>query len=448
MTEKRRFLLSLAGLALPIVLQNLLSQAIGMADTFMLSAVGQTQLAAVSLANQLLFVLNLFFAGLTGSSATMLAQYLGKGDGTRVRRIFTMACAVSEGVCALFSLAAVFASRGVMRLLTPDAALIEAGSAYLRIVGVSYLFMGVSQIYLVLLKARQESHRSMAISVLTLALNLALNAVFIFGLLGMPALGIRGVAMATCIARAVELLVCLADAARRGTIVPTTRFEQALLRDFVRICAPLTAQGFVWGGAMAVISAIMGRLGEDMVAAYAVAAAVQNIATAASFGLGEAGSILLSKALGAGDFARARREADLLIRSAVAFGVLGCGIMLAAEGVVTPLFHLTGSAPAYLRVAYKILSVNTIFASITNTMLCGVFPAGGDTRYGLLLDGAVMWSMVALGAAAAFVLRLHPVLVFVVLSMDELTKTPLVLLRYRKGTWLCNITRNQEEEAV
>lgn len=380
MAEKRRFLLSLTGLALPIIIQNLLSQAIGMADTFMLSAVGQTELAAVSLANQLLFVLNLFFAGLTGSSATMLSQYLGKRDETRVRRIFTMACAVSESVCALFALAAVFASRGVMRLLTSDAVLVEAGSEYLRIVGVSYLFMGISQIDLVLLKARKESHRSMAISVMTLVLNLALNAVFIFGLLGVPRMGIRGVALATCIARAAELLVCLTDAARRRIIVPTTRFERALLHDFVRICAPLTAQGFVWGDAMAAISAIMGRLGEDMVAAHAVAASIQNIATASSFGLAEAGSILLSRSLGAGDFARAKRDADLLVKSAAALGVLGCAVMLAAEGIVTPLFHLTGDAPGYLRAAYRILSVNTVFASITYTMLCGVFPAGGDTR--------------------------------------------------------------------
>ena len=248
MGEDRRFLRALFALALPAIVQSLLTQAVGMADTLMLSAVGQTQLAAVSLANQLLFVLNMFFAGLTGSSAAMLSQYMGKGDEVRVRRIFTQACAVSEAVCACFALAALCAPRAVMRLLTDDISLIELGGEYLRIAGLSYLFMGVSQIYFVLLKVRKEARRSMSIAVMTLLVNVALNALLIFGLFGLPAMGIRGAALATCIARALEMLVCLIDAARRKVVAVARRFDPALLWDFVRLCAPLTAQGCVWGG--------------------------------------------------------------------------------------------------------------------------------------------------------------------------------------------------------
>lgn len=446
MTQKRVFLKMLGLLALPIIVQNLLSQAIGAVDTLMLSAVGQTQMAAVSLANQLFFVLSLFFNGLTASTAIMLSQYMGKKDELRVRRIFALSCAVSETICVLFALVAVFASGAVMRILTGDAALIEEGRTYLRIVGVSYLFMGISQIYLVALKARQETKRSMMIGVTTMVVNLILNAAFIFGLLGLPQMGTRGVAIATCIARGLELVICAADAVYRKTIVPDGYMEGALIRDFVRICTPLTVQGFVWGGAMAAISAIMGHLGEAVVAAHAVAAVIQSIATVASFGLAEAGSILLSRALGAGDYEGAKRQADLLLGSAVALGVVGCVLMLAGEGVVAQMARLTGEAPAYLRVMYRILAVNAVFAAITYTLLCGVFPAGGDTRYGLLLDGTVMWTLVLLGSAAAFALKLHPLVVFVVLSVDELAKTPLVLMRYRKGTWIRNITREHEEE--
>ena len=441
MSRKRHFLSALGALALPIIVQSLLSQAIGAADTLMLSTVGQDQLSAVSLANQLFFVLSLFFAGLTGSTAIMLSQYMGKKDDVRVQRIFSMACVVSEGVCVLFALAAIFAAPVVMRLLTSEAVLVQEGCAYLRIVGISYLFMGMSQIYLVMLKARQESHRSMAIGVMTLVLNLILNAVFIFGLFGTPKLGTRGVALATCIARAVELLVCVADMKLRKLRVLCTRFEIPLFKDFVRICGPLTIQGFVWGGAMAMISAIMGHLGSDIVAAHAVAAVVQNIATVASFGLAEAGSILLGKALGEGEYERAKEESRLLVIAAVILGVIGCVVMLLCEGVVTDAVTLTSQAKYFLGVMYKILSVNAVFAAITYTMLCGIFPAGGDTRYGLVLDGCVMWSLVALGSISAFVLKVNPIIVFVVLSVDELLKTPLVLLRYRKGTWIRNITR-------
>ena len=441
MSDSRRFLSALGVLAVPVMMQSLLSQAIGAADTLMLSAVGQDQLSAVSLANQLFFVLNLFFTGLTGSTAIMLSQYMGRKDDVRVRRIFTMACMTSECVCAVFALAAVFAAPAVMRLLTNEAVLIAEGSAYLRLVGISYLFMGISQIYLVLLKSRQESHRSMMIGVMTLVLNLILNAVFIFGLFSAPKLGTRGGAIATCIARACELLACIADMQLRKRNVICRQFEAALFRDFARICGPLTVQGFVWGGAMAVISAIMGHLGSDVVAAHAVAAVVQNIATVASFGLAEAGSILLGKSLGAGEFERAKADSRLLVIASVIFGIIGCVVMLLCEGIVIRAVTLTPQAQRCLGVMYKMLAANSVFAAITYTMLCGVFPAGGDTRYGLILDGCVMWSLVALGSVAAFVLKLDPVIVFAVLSVDELTKTPLVLLRYKKGTWIRNITR-------
>ena len=441
MAEGRRFLSALGALALPIIMQSLLSQAIGAADTLMLSAVGQDQLSAVSLANQLFFVLNLFFTGLTGSTAIILSQYMGRKDDVRVRRIFTMACMTSECVCAMFATAAVLAAPAVMRLLTNEAVLIEEGSAYLRIVGVSYLFMGISQIYLVLLKSRQESQRSMAIGLMTLVINLLLNAVFVFGLLGMPKMGTKGVAIATCIARSIELLVCFADMKLRKPISACFRFETVLLKDFARICGPLTIQGFVWGGAMAVISAIMGHLGSDVVAAHSVAAVIQSIATVACCGLAEAGSILLGKELGAGEFENAKMHANLLVKCTVLFGLIGCAAMLLSEEIVTQMIVLTPEAQQYLSVMYKILSVNAIFVAITYTMLCGVFPAGGDTRYGLILDGCVMWSLVVLGSIAAFVLELDPIIVFAVLSVDELTKTPLVLLRYKKGTWIRNITR-------
>ena len=445
MGEKRRFLSALGALALPVIVQNLISSAVGTADTLMISSVGQNELAAVSLANQLFFVLSLFFAGLTGSTAIMLAQYMGKSDDKRVGRLFVMACAVSETVCMAFALIAICIPHAVMRILTNDVVLIRDGSLYLRMVGVSYLFMGVSQIYLVLLKVRQESRRSMMIGVITMLINVALNAVFIFGLMSAPKLGIKGVALATCIARAIELLICVMDLVRRKTTVPDGRFEKTLFGDFVRVCAPLTVQGFVWGGAMACISAIMGHLGAAVVAAHAVAAVVQNIATVVSFGLADAGGILLGKELGAGEFAKAKAYSKMLVYSAVFFGVICSVLMLMMESFVLRSVALSPDAQQYFGVMYKILSVNVIFAAITYTMLCGVFPSGGDTRYGLLLDGTVMWSLVALGALAAFVLKWNPMIVFVILSVDELAKTLPVLMHYRKDTWIKNITRENEE---
>lgn len=448
MKENRKFYAQLGKLALPVIVQNLLSTAVGAADTLMLSAVGQTQLSAVSLANQLFFVLNLFFAGLTGCTSVTMAQYLGKKDHAQANRIFGIAACTSEAVCVCFGLTAVFVPKLIMRIMTNDAVLIAEGAAYLQLAGCSYLFMGFSQVYLSALKSMRQSGRSMAIALCTLSVNLLLNAVFIFGLLGFSQMGTRGVALATCIARGIELLICMGDAAWRRTVGWPGKISRGLRRDYLRVAAPMTLQGFAWGGAMAVMSAIMGRMGSDAVAANSAASVVQSIATVASFGLAEAGSILLGRSLGSGQLDLAKKQSGALLRIAVLFGVIGCvGMLLVCEPVIAVL-NMSSQAEGYLGVMYRILSDNVVFAAITYTMLCGVFPAGGDTKYGLKIDGIVMWTLVALGSIAAFALELPPLAVFVVLNVDELVKTPFVIRKYYKWDWVNNMTREAKEEAA
>ncbi len=482
MPEQKKFYRELSTLAIPIIIQNLLSSGIGSLDTLMLNWIGQNELAAVSLANQLFFVLNLFFLGLTGSTGIMMAQYLGKGDEERSNQIFTIATMVSSAVCTVFGLLAMLLPHWIMRIFTGEAELIRIGSEYLRIVGLSYLMMGFIQTYLAALKARKKAAKSVMISAFALIANFVLNAVFIFGLLGAPKLGVVGVAVATCLARGMELIVCAADMmsiirreragmhSMEGTPwkhseenlwdqeCPTAYQKQALcLRrhterqlqvDFLRIASPMTLQGFVFGGAMAAMSAIMGHLGSDAVAANSIASVIQNIATVASFGLAEAGSVFLGNDLGEGSFEKAKGHAGALMKLAVICGIAGCVLMLLAEYPVAMLLNLTDISRQYLAVMYKILSVNVIFASITYTMLCGVFPAGGDTKYGLCIDGIVLWGLVALGSAAAFVLKWNPIAVFVILNVDELTKTPFVIRKYYKWDWVKNITIQNESKTT
>lgn len=445
MNTSKMFYIELTRLAFPIILQNLLSSAIGSLDTLMLNSLGQTPLSAVSLANQLFFVLNLFFIGLTGSVASMISQYLGKNNTEKAYQLFTIACKVSMIVCVAFSMLAVLTPVHVMYLLTNESELIEIGSTYLRITGISYLFLGFSQTYLTLLKSMKETKKSMVISTITLLVNFVLNAGFIFGLWGLPKLDVKGVAIATCIARALELMICIVDMFLKKTIAVFIKTDCILWKDFFKISLPMTLQGFVWGGAMAVMSAIMGHMGSDAVAANSVASSIQNIATVVSFGLASAGSILLGNDLGRNEFDIAKQHASALMRAVISCGIAACLLMLFAENSVIALLSLTTNSKKYLSIMYKILSVNVIFAAITNTILCGVFTAGGDTKYGLYIDGIVMWSLVIAGSFASFALKWNPIWVFVVLNVDELLKTPFVIKKYYQWDWVKNITREAEE---
>jgi putative MATE family efflux protein len=439
--ENKIFIKNLTLLTVPIIIQNLLFTTVGTADTFMLNFVGQAQLSAVALANQLQFVLSLFFMGLTAGTGIMMAQYLGKEDTYAVNYIFRLALKASVIVSLCFSLLAIITPYAILRVFTNDNELIQIGSEYLRIVGISYLFSGFSQIYLVTLKTMQKAKKSAAISTTTLVINVGLNAVFIFGLLGAPKLGVMGVAVATVIARLIEVILCGFDFISTKIIILLTNNISTIKQDFFKVTYPITLQGFVWGGAMAALAAIMGRMGSDSVAANSVASVIQQIATVASFGFAEGGAILLGNDLGRKDFAAAKSNSAVLIKISVLCGIIGCVLMLLLESTITNALSLTPAALKYFGVMYKLASVNVIFAAVTYTMLCGIFTAGGDTKFGLYLDGAVMWGFcVLLGSVAAFALKLNPIWVFVVINLDELVKTPVVIKRYFKNKWINNIT--------
>ena len=439
--QDKKFINNLIFIATPIILQNLMGAAISMIDTFMLGFVGQSQLSAVSLANQPQFVLSLFFMGINIGTGIIMAQYIGNNDSDAVNNVFFIAVKMSILVSSVFMLLAVAVPQIFMRFFTNDTEMIDIGSDYLRIIGITYLFSGFSQIYLVSLKTKHKTAKSAVISVVALVTNAFLNAVFIFGLLGAPKLEVRGVAIATVIARFIEALLCIIDLCITKSVELPKAKNVLIKKDFSKITIPITLQGFIWGGAMATIAAIMGRMGSDAVAANSVALAIQHIATVVSFGFADGGAILLGNNLGSGELETAKRNSRVLLIVATLTGVICCFIMLLSENLVTSLLNLTPLALQYFSIMYKLLSVNVIFAAITYTVLCGVFPSGGDTKYGLYLDGVVMWGWcVIVGSLGAFVFHLNPIWVFLIINLDEFIKTPLVLLRYSQNNWLKNIT--------
>lgn len=435
----RKFSASLKKLAIPIILQSLLSTAIGTADTLMLSVVGQLELSAVSLANQWSFILNLFFTGLVGGMSIMIAQYMESRKKDQLPHVYSMALWTAIVICILFCGLAILCPQGIMGVLTNDGQLIDLGCRYLRIVGFSYLFMAFTQPYLALLKTLKHPGKSTIISTTALVLNLILNAVFIFGLLNAPKLGVVGVAIATLLSRITEFIICVVDLRRCRYIRLDWKLRHGLWKTFSGISLPMTVQGLVWGGGMSAMTALMGHLGSDIVAANSVASSIQSIARVASIGLADAGAILLGNDLGRDAFSVAKNHSRQLTVIALTAGVGGSVLMLLTMWPVTNLLVLTDTARQYLTVMYCILAVNVIFAAITYCMLCGVFVAGGDTRFGMFLDGVTMWSLIAIGYLA-FRMKAPPLLIFLILKLDEGIKTPIILLRYRKGKWLRNIT--------
>lgn len=445
--ETRIFYKSLFKIVLPITLQNLISAAVNSADVIMLSKVGQTSIAAVSLAGQVQFVLLLFFVGLSSGLIMLTAQYWGKQDAHSIETLTGIAFKFSCTAGLVFAFAAFFFPSAIMRIFTDKSGMIDEGAKYLRFVAPSYFFMSVSQVLQAVFKSIERVKTVTTLTIGALLMNIVLNAVFIFGLGPAPAMGASGAALATSVARAIEMAACIWVSLRikdiRLNLSILFRKNSDLLRDFAKFSLPALGNEFVWGAAYAMYSVILGHLGEDIVAANSVVGVVRNLASVLCFGMAYGGAILLGKEMGGGSLEKAKKDAGRLWRSTTLAGLVGGLVIALSFPIMSRMDKLSPEAVSMLR--WLLLSNGaSIFGATVNTVLiCGIFRAGGDSKFGLIVDSACMWGIsVPLGLVCAFVLHLPPVVVYAIMFLDEFEKMPFIVHHYRSGKWLKNITRD------
>lgn len=445
-SEKRIFYRKLWGLVFPIAIQNLMTALVSASDAFMLGFVSQTSLSAVSLATQIQFVHNLFMLALTIGATTLAAQYWGKGDTDSVEEILAIVLKISMAVSVVFFIAAMFFSGFLMRIFTNDIRLIQAGIPYLRIVSVSYLFMGFSQIYLCIMKNSGRTAKSTIYGSVAVVINIGFNVIFIFGLAGFPAMGIAGAALATTVSRALELLLTIYENMHRSLVCVRLKYirnsSKKLKKDFWHYTTPVLGNELVWGCGFTMFSVIMGHLGSDAVAANSVANILKNIIACVCNGIGIGAGIIVGNELGKGEMERATEYGNRLFKLAVFAGAVS-GLILLAVSPVLRIFTGSFSAQAhsYLKNMMYICTYYMIGKSVNATVIAGVFCAGGDTKFGLKCDAVTMWViLIPIGMITAFVLKLPIMVVYFIISMDEIIKLPAVYRHYKKYNWVRNLT--------
>ena len=434
-------------LTLPIVVQNLLSAAVSSADVIMLNYVGQSAISAVSLAAQYSSILFMVYYGL-GTGATMLcAQYYGKKDLQAVRVIEGIALRFSLGLSTVFAVVVLLCPQLLMLVFTEDTELIALGATYLRVMSITYLCWGMTEVYLSILRSIGKVQISMILNILAFSLNILLNAVFIFGLFGAPKLGVLGVAIATAASRVAELIGCMIVSLRTREVKlnPMYMFlrNRTLLGDFVKLSLPALANDVVWGTAFSMYSVILGHLGNDAVAANSLVTVVRNFGTTLCFGVASGSSILLGNLLGQDRMEDAELCAKKAVKLTVISGALGGLIILCATPFVLQFADLTDKAMYYLKYMLFINSYYVMGAAVNTVLIAGVFRAGGDSRFGFICDTIDMWVYaVPLGFLTAFILKLPVLWVYFLMCTDEFVKWPWVIRRYRSKRWLKNITRD------
>ena len=412
----------------------------------MLGKVAQDEMTAVSLATQIQFVQNMFLAAVTAAGAILGAQYWGKGDRRTLQNVFNIMLWFCGVVSAIFFLACELLPEQLMHIFTHDAPLIEIGSSYLRIAGWSYLLTGISQCYLTTMKVSEHVKPGALISSCAVVMNICLNAVFIFGLFGAPRMQARGAALATTIARVVELALCIAVSMGTSYIRPAfdrfVRLPKQLRSDFIKQCLPLMGGSLCWGIGFTSYTAIMGHMGTDAAAANSVAAVVRDLICCMCNGIGSAAGIMVGNELGGGRLEMGKAYGIKLKNISYVIGLISTALVLAVTPVVVKMVILTDQARGYLTGMMVIMSVYMIGRCVNTVTINGVLDGGGDTIFDMYSLIVSMWLIaIPLALVGAFVLHWSPLAVYACTCLDEVGKIPWVMIRVRKYKWVQDLTR-------
>ena len=444
MDERKRSLRKeIVRLALPIALQQFMTALVGACDAIMLGKLSQDAMSAVSLATQVTFVFNLFMFAFMAGENMFVAQYYGKGDYTGISQVFSLVTKICGCIAVVFLAGTLFFPEQLMRILTNEEILIVLGSEYLRVIGISYVFSGIAQIFLAIMKNCGAVNMSTLINGVMVILNIALNAVFIFGLSGFPKMGIKGAALATVLATVVQFLWSVGYVLCRIRAVKFSlkSCEKKLFGRFWQKAVPLLINNLAWGIGFSMYSVIMGHLGTDAVAANGIANISKNLVVCFCLGLGNAGSIIVGNRLGADRLQEAKEVGETLTKTAIIAGIVSGLVLIALSPFITKMVDLTPTARGYLQKMLLISSYYIAGKSVNCMTIGGIFAAGGDSKFGMLCDSVTLWCIIVpLGCICAFILKLPVMVVYFVLNLDEIIKLPVVYKHYKKYKWIKNLT--------
>ena len=447
MLDKSSFRKTVFAFLLPMAIQNLINVAISSTDVIMLGRYSEVALSASSLASQIQFILILLFFGI-GSGATVLtAQYWGKKDTKSIEKILAISIKIAFGLSLIFFIFAFFFSRNAMSLFTNDETTILEGIKYLKIVSFSYLTTSISIVYLVTMRSVERVTVSTITYATSFVSNFIINYLLIFGSFGFAKMGVEGAAIGTLVARLIELGIVFYYNSKNHHFVSIKwkyikSLDPILKKDFIKYSAPTMMNELLWAGGTAAGIAILGRLGNSIVAANSITSVVRQLAMVFAFGLANTAAIMVGKEIGKKDFNTAEIYAKKLLLYSFLSSLLGVVLLLIIKPFIIKKFALNGEVEDYLNLTLNILFYYIPLQSISVVLIVGVFRAGGDTKFALVADVFPLWfGSVLISAFAAFYLNLPAKLVYILIMSDEIIKQPLIFWRYRSKKWINNVTR-------
>lgn len=448
--QPKSFYKTMLTLALPIAVQNLINYSLALADTMMLGAVGQNEIAGASVVNSSFFVVMLMVFGFQSGASVLISQYYGKGDQKTVSRVIGISFFAAFTIVTVFSAFAMLFPGVLVRIFTNDPVAIALGERYMRIVALAYPLNIFTQVYVGAHRSMGNAKLGLYIYSTAMVINTFLNYILIFGKFGAPKMGMEGAAVATVIARAIELLITVAYCVRckrfRFDMRAALHPGKVLTQDFIRYATPVVVNETMWGLGTSLLPAIYGRMGTDVLAAVTISRNIENIANVFAFGVAGAAAVIIGTQLGAGQRASIYHTAKTLLAVSLCSGVLSGLLMLGASRWVTPFFNIPAATKAIAATVIAFYALRMIPLQFNTTCIVGVLRGGGDTRTAMLVDIVPLWAVtLPLSALLALYLKLPILIVLLPCLLDELIKFIVGMLRFRSGAWIRDITRDLAE---
>jgi len=447
MTREKDFYARFFRLTGAIALQNLILLGVGLCDNMMLGAYSETSMAGAAVAVQAQFLLQQTLSGIGTGAAVIAAQYWGQRRTGPVKRVFAVAFWLALGAGLVFGALGLFIPERVLGLLTNERAVIAQGAAYFRALAPAYPLFALSHVGIAMFRSVESPRVGVYLSLASLCLDSALNYIFIFGKLGLPAMGARGAAMTSAISYAVQFALLVVYAARFDKkLLFRPRDCVAVRRDdfkaYAKTALPLMGSQVSWGVAMNLQSAIIGRLGQGPIAAVSIASSLFQLVTVVIYAAASASHVVIGKAVGQGDIPRVKAYTRTLQVLFVGMGLCTATALFFGRNLTIGVYNIAPETRSLALQFMAVLSVTVIGTSYQMTCLAGIVSGGGDTRFVLINDLIFQWGVILpLSALAAFVWHLPPLWVFIFLKSDQILKCFVAVVKVNRFKWIRDLTK-------
>ncbi|MBQ2819705.1 MAG: MATE family efflux transporter [Clostridia bacterium] len=448
--QKDNFYKNVFRLAIPVATQNMLSTCANLVDTAMVASLGNAEVSAVGVSGKWMFLINIMVLGIGAGASAQISQYYGADEKENMKRTQCTALVFCIGVALVYLLAALLFPRQLIAVFNDEPEVIKAGVEYIRIAALGVIPLAIANICAVARRSVEDVKVPMYIAGVSVLINTCLNYTFIYGNFGAPALGVKGAALATTISLTFQAIafITIGIVKKHFSIIAFKSIgdiSRDFVKKFMKISLPAVFNEEIWGGGIMICAAIFARQGSDNYAAYTIFDSVSSITFIFFQGLGAASAVLIGKTVGAGKLNEAYDMAKKFMIATPILGLIAGGLLIALRKPILMLFDIeTMSARMTVETLIIIFGIWLGMRMISYTGVCGIFRAGGDSKFGVYLDliGLYCFAIPAVLIAAYLFKAPFVVLVATMMIVEDSAKVPITLYYLRSRRWIKRITQS------